>query len=412
MERRVVITAESAITPIGHGKKDIFNNFVNGVSGVKKITKHDDILEEYLHSKVYGMIDYEIAYDFSRKFTKTLAPLSYYACQVAKEVIEQSGFDKEYLSSGKVGVAFGSIHGSPTVQAGIYRAFFDKECKGYAKINATDYLKSMAHTTAVNITRMFGITGRVLSSCTACTTASQSIGYGYEFIKYGMQDAMICGAADEFNTTTIAVFDNLLACSTAYNDTPHLTPRPFDVKRDGMVIGEGGGAIMLEEYEHAKKRGAPILAEVIGFSCTNNGGDMILPSADGIKRTISTGLANARINPEDVDFISAHATSTKVGDIIEAQAIHSEYGAGPYVSGLKSYVGHTMSACGVLETIFSMYMMQEGVIVPTINLEEIDPRCNMINHTSKLIEKNINIASIQNFAFGGVNTSLFIKKWK
>ncbi len=136
---------------------------------------------------------------------------------------------------------------------------------------------------------------------------------------------MICGAADEFNTTTIAVFDNLLACSTAYNDTPHLTPRPFDVKRDGMVIGEGGGAILLEEYEHAKKRGAPILAEVIGFSCTNNGGDMILPSADGIKRTISTGLANARINPEDVDFVSAHATSTKVGDIIEAQAIQSEY---------------------------------------------------------------------------------------
>ncbi len=141
MERRVVITAESAITPIGHGKKDIFNNFVNGVSGVKKITKHDDILEEYLHSKVYGMIDYEIAYDFSRKFTKTLAPLSYYACQVAKEVIEQSGFDKEYLSSGKVGVAFGSIHGSPTVQAGIYRAFFDKECKGYAKNQCYGLLK-------------------------------------------------------------------------------------------------------------------------------------------------------------------------------------------------------------------------------------------------------------------------------
>ena len=412
MERRVVITAEAAITPIGHGKKDIFNNLVNGVSGIKRIEEKEDFLSKYLHSKVYGLIDYEIPYEFSRKFAKTLAPVSYYACQVAKEAIEQAGFDKEYLSSGKVGVAFGSIHGSPTVQSEIYKTIFNDGKDGYAKINATDYLKSMAHTTAVNITRMFGITGRVLSSCTACTTASQSIGYGYEFIKFGMQDAMICGAADEYNTTTIAVFDNLLACSTAYNDTPHLTPRPFDVERDGMVIGEGAGVLILEEYEHAKKRDANILAEVIGYSCTNNGGDLILPNADGVKRTIKAGLENAKINPGDVDYISAHATSTKVGDIIEAQAIHAEYGSdSPFVAGLKSYVGHTMSACGAIEAIFALYMMQEGIVIPTINLEEVDPRCDMINHATKMQEKNINIASVQNFAFGGVNTSLFIKKW-
>jgi 3-oxoacyl-[acyl-carrier-protein] synthase II len=259
---------------------------------------------------------------------------------------------------------------------------------------------------------MFGITGRVISSCTACTTASQSIGYGYESVKYGLQDAMICGAADEYDLTTVAVFDNLLACSTAYNDTPHLTPRPFDVKRDGLVIGEGAGAVLLEEYEHATKRGAPILAEVIGFSCSNNGGDLILPNADGVKRTIKMGLENARINSSDVDFISAHATSTKVGDIVEAQAIHAEYGEGPHVTGLKGYIGHTMSACGAIETIFTLYMMQEGVIVPTLNLEEVDQRCNMVKHVMKLRETNIDIASIHNFAFGGVNTSLFIKKWE
>jgi 3-oxoacyl-[acyl-carrier-protein] synthase II len=411
MERRVVITAESAITPIGHGKKNIFDNLVNGVSGVKNIKKEDDLLAKYLHSKVFGVIDYEIAYDFSRKFTKTLGPVSYYACQVAKEVIEQAGLDHELLSSGRVGIAFGSTHGSPTVQRNIYEAFFDPERKGYAKINATDYLKSMAHTTAVNITRMFGITGRVIASCTACTTGSQSIGYGYEAIKFGLQDAMICGAADEYDTTTIAVFDNLLACSTAYNDRPHLTPRPFDVKRDGLVVGEGAGAVLLEEYEHAKRRGATILAEVIGFSCSNNGGDLILPNADGVKRTIRMGLENARLNPGDVGFISAHATSTKVGDIVEAQAIHAEYGEVPLVTGLKSYIGHTMSSCGVIETIFTLYMLQEGVIVPTLNLEEIDPRCNMIQHVTAMKEQDVSIASIQNFAFGGVNTSLFIKKW-
>jgi len=411
MERRVVITAESAITPIGHGKKNIFSNLVNGVSGVKNIKKEDDLLAKYLHSKVFGIIDYEIAYDFSRKFTKTLGPVSYYACQVAKEVIEQADLDQELLSSGRVGIAFGSTHGSPTVQRNIYEAFFDPERTGYARINATDYLKSMAHTTAVNITRMFGITGRVIASCTACTTGSQSIGYGYEAIKYGLQDAMICGAADEYDTTTIAVFDNLLACSTAYNDRPHMTPRPFDVKRDGLVVGEGAGAVLLEEYEHARRRGATILAEVVGFSCSNNGGDLILPNADGVKRTIRMGLENARLNPGDVGFISAHATSTKVGDIVEAQAIHAEYGEGPLVTGLKSYIGHTMSSCGVIETIFTLYMLQEGVIVPTLNLEEIDPRCNMIQHVTSMKEMDVSIASIQNFAFGGVNTSLFIKKW-
>ncbi len=411
MERRVVITAESAITPIGHGKKEIFNNLTNGVSGIKKVKTEDDLLSKYLHSKVFGVIDYEITYDFSRKFTKTLGPVAYYSCQVAKEVIDQSGLSSEELSSGRVGVAFGSIHGSPTVQRSIYEAFFDPSRKGYTKINATDYLKSMAHTTAVNITRMFGITGRVISSCTACTTASQSIGYGYESIKYGLQDAMICGAADEYDLTTVAVFDNLLACSTAYNETPQLTPRPFDIKRDGLVIGEGAGALMLEEYEHAKRRGAQILGEVIGFSCSNNGGDLILPNAEGVKRTIRMGLENAKLNPGDVDFISAHATSTKVGDVVEAQAIHAEYGDKPSVAGYKGYVGHTMSACGAIETIFSLYMMQEGVMAPTLNLEEVDPRCNMIRHVMKLREAKIKIASIQNFAFGGVNTSLFIKKW-
>ncbi len=412
MERRVVITAESAITPIGHGKENIFNNLVNGVSGIKNIKNEDDLLARYLHSKVFGIIDYEIAYDFSRKFTKTLGPVSYYACQVAKEVIEQAGLSQELLSSGKVGVAFGSTHGSPTIQRNIYEAFFDPSLKGYSRINATDYLKSMVHTTAVNITRMFGITGRVISSCTACTTSSQSIGYGYESVKYGLQDLMICGSADEYDLTTIAVFDNLLACSTAYNDKPHCTPRPFDIKRDGLVVGEGAGAVLLEEYEHAKKRGATILGEVIGFSCSNNGGDLILPNAEGVKRTIKMGLENAQIRPDEVEFISAHATSTKVGDIIESQAIQSEYNNAPFVSGLKSYIGHTMSACGVIETIFTLYMMQKGVIIPTLNLEEVDPRCNMINHVTKLVEQQINIAAIQNFAFGGVNTSLFIKNWR
>ena len=267
----------------------------------------------------------------------------------------------------------------------------------------------MVHTTAVNITKMFGITGRVISSSTACTTSSQSIGFGYESIKFGMQDAMLCGGADEYDTTTVAVFDNLLACSTAFNETPHLTPRPFDSRRDGLVVGEGSGAVMLEEYDYARKRGANILGEVIGFACTNNGGDLILPNLNGVTQTLLLGLENAGISPDQVDFVSAHATATKMGDIIEAQAIHKVYGNSPCVAGLKSYMGHTMGSCGAIETILCLYMMEEGFIAPTLNLEVVDERCAMIRHSLKLQEGNIRIAAIQNFAFGGVNTCLIIK---
>lgn len=411
MERRVVITACSAITPIGHGKDQIVESLQKGISGIKTL-REDQLISRFIHSKVYGTVDYPIEYDFKRQYRKTMGPVAYYACQVAKEVLEQSGLTQDFITSGNMGVAFGSIHGSPTVQRDIYKVFFEaKDKTSYQSIGAVDYLKSMVHTTAVNITKMFGITGRVIASGTACTTSSQSIGYGYEAVKYGLQDAMLCGGADEYDTITVAVFDNLLACSTAFNSEPHRTPRPFDNLRDGLVVAEGAGAVMLEEYEFAKKRGANILAEVIGFACNNNGGDLILPNLEGITKTLKLGLQNAKINSSDVDLVSAHATATKMGDIIEAQAIHAAFGSNPYVVALKSYLGHTMAACGAIETILSVYMMQDGFIAPTINLEEIDERCAMIKHVQSVLQEPVKTTAIQNFAFGGVNTALLIRKF-
>ncbi|HWR90787.1 MAG TPA: beta-ketoacyl synthase N-terminal-like domain-containing protein, partial [Desulfobacterales bacterium] len=233
----------------------------------------------------------------------------------------------------------------------------------------------------------------------------------YEAVKYGMQDAMLCGGADEYDTTTVAVFDNLLACSTEFNATPHLTPRPFDIARDGLVVGEGAGAVLLEEYEHARKRGAAVLGEVIGFSCTNNGGDLILPNTEGITRTLKLALEEAALVPGAVDFISAHATATKMGDVVEAQAIGSIYGDGPVVAGLKSYMGHTMGSCGVIEAILTLYMMQAGFVPRTLNLDRVDDRCTMIRHARQLQEIPVRIAAVQNFAFGGVNTCLMLKKF-
>jgi 3-oxoacyl-[acyl-carrier-protein] synthase II len=339
-----------------------------------------------------------------------MGPVAYYACQVAKEALANSGLSPEFITSGRLGVAFGSTHGSPTVQRQIYRTFFGGDDAKLSSIGAVEYLQSMVHTTAVNITKMFGITGRVISSCTACTTSSQSIGYGYESVKFGMQDAMLCGGADEYDTTTVAVFDNLLACSTAFNDTPELTPRPFDVRRDGLVVGEGAGALVLEEYESAKRRKAVILGEIVGFSCNNNGGDLILPNLDGIVQTIRQGLENAQVASDQIDLVCAHATATKMGDIIEAQAIGKTYGHTPLVTALKSYMGHTMGSCGAIETILALIMMDEGFVAPTLNLDTVDERCAMIQHARRLTESSIRTIAVQNFAFGGVNTSLILKK--
>jgi 3-oxoacyl-[acyl-carrier-protein] synthase II len=408
MNRRVVITACSAITPIGYGKDDITASLKQGRSGVKPL-RDDGLLTGHIHSRVFGTVDYPIEYGFKRQYRKTMGPVAYYACQVAKDVLEQSGLNREFITSGRLGVAFGSTHGSPTVQRRIYRTFFSNLEDEFSSIGAVDYLRSMVHTTAVNITRMFGITGRVIASSTACTTSSQAIGFGYEMVRYGMQDAMICGGADEYDTTTVAVFDNLLACSVDYNDRPECTPRPFDTERDGLVVGEGGGAVMLEEYESAKRRGADILAEVIGFGCNNNGGDLILPNLDGITATLRLALEDACIAPGDVDVISAHATATKMGDVIEAQAIDAVYGDGPLVTGLKSYMGHTMGTCGVIELALVLYMMEQGFVAPTLNLDNVDPRCSMLRHARSLCRQDINIAAIQNFAFGGVNTCLLLQ---
>lgn len=410
MERRVVITAEALITPVGNTKSGVIDNLINGVSGVKKL-REDPLLDKVLKSRVFGTVDYPINYNFKRKYTKTLGPVGFYACQVAKEVLEKSGLDENFISSGRMGVAFGSTQGSPNVQREMFKTFFNDSFE-LKDLKSAGYIRQMTHTTAVNIARMFSITGRIISSCTACTTSAQSIGYGYEAIKYGLQDAMICGGADEYDTLTVAVFDKLLAASTAYNEAPGKTPRPFDADRDGLVVGEGAGALLLEDYESAKKRGAPILAEVAGFYCGCNGGDLIYPDVERLEQTLRMGLENAGLNPEQVDFISAHATATLIGDTVEAESIYSVYKDRPCVTGFKGFTGHTMGTCGVIEAVFTLYMMQNKIIIPTLNLENVDEGCKMINHTLKLTEKQINIATIQNFAFGGVNTSLFIKMFR
>jgi 3-oxoacyl-[acyl-carrier-protein] synthase II len=277
-------------------------------------------------------------------------------------------------------------------------------------INATTYIKMMAHTAPVNIGVFFGVTGRVFTTSSACTSGSQGIGYAYEAIKTGKQTAMIAGGAEELCATEAAVFDTLFATSVR-NDAPHTTPRPFDRARDGLVIGEGAGCLILEERDHALARGATVYAEIVGFGTNSDGCHVTQPNADTMRIAMELALEDAGLAPAAIGYVNAHGTGTQHGDVAETAATNAVFGARMPISSLKSYMGHTLGACGALEALISIRMMREGWFAPTINLDEIDPECGALDYIRGEGRRlNCEYVMSNNFAFGGINTSLIFKR--
>jgi 3-oxoacyl-[acyl-carrier-protein] synthase II len=222
---------------------------------------------------------------------------------------------------------------------------------------------------------------------------------------------MIAGGAEEVHHTTAATFDILNVASFNFNDRPGLTPAPFDKDRDGLVVGEGAGMVVLEELEHAKKRGAKIYGEIIGFSSLCDGSHMSTPSREGMVATMKASLENAGIKPDNIDHINAHATATDTGDVAEANATNEVFGEKIPLTATKSFTGHTLGACGAHELIFSLFMMEDNQVYPTLHFNELDPRCNNINIATDIAEKELNTVITNNFAFGGINTSIVLKKY-
>jgi 3-oxoacyl-[acyl-carrier-protein] synthase II len=277
-------------------------------------------------------------------------------------------------------------------------------------INATTYIKMMAHTAPVNIGVFFGVTGRVFTTSSACTSGSQGIGYAYEAIKSGKQVAMIAGGAEELDATEAAVFDTLFATSVR-NDEAQLTPRPFDCARDGLVIGEGAGCLILEEREHALARGATIYAELVGFGTNSDGTHVTQPNAATMKVAMQLALEDAGLAPAAIGYVNAHGTATQQGDVAESQATSEVFGKRVPISSLKSYMGHTLGACGALEAWFSIEMMREGWFAPTINLNDVDPACGELDYIRGEGRRlDCEYVMSNNFAFGGINTSLIFKR--
>jgi 3-oxoacyl-[acyl-carrier-protein] synthase II len=408
MSRRVVVTGMAGLSPIGLDWKQARDALRAGRSGVRRIDDWDEIegLRTLLGAPVEG---FEVPADYPRKKIRAMGRVSLLSTRATELALRDAGLlDDPVIGSGRTGVSYGSSSGSPTAMAVFSRQLFERET--IRGIGANDYLQFMSHTTAANIANFFGVRGRVIPTSSACTSGSQGIGYGYESIRYGRQDVMLTGGAEELARMDAAIFDVLFAASTR-NDQPDQTPRPFDVARDGTVVGEGAGCLVLEELEHARARDAHIYAEILGYGTNCDGRHMTNPDLEGMEQVMRQALADARIDAGAVGYVSAHGTGTEAGDIAESRATLAVFGPRTPISGLKGHLGHTLGACGALEAWLTLSMLDEGWAAPTLNLTELDPRCAALDYVRDAPRAlDVEIAVSNNFAFGGVNTSLVFKR--
>ena len=406
MSRRVVITGMGLVSALGNDLDSAFERlhvYKNTICEMENLTKIRG-----LNSHLASPAEFTIPEHFSRKVLRTMGPVSVMAVYSAENALRDAGLlDSLEITNGRTGVAYGSSFGS----AGPVADFFSMvKTNEIGDITSSSYIKIMPQTTAVNISLYFKTTGRLIPSGTACTSGSLSIGFAYENIKSGAQDIMIAGGAEELDATQVAVFDALYATSTK-NDMPEKTPSPFDKNRDGLVIGCGAGTLILEEREHAIKRGAKIYAELVGFGTNTDGTHITQPNPDTIARCLELSLESANLKPSDIGYICLHGTGTTFGDIAESIATNRVFGDKTPASSLKSYVGHTLGACGALESIWSIQMMNNGWFAPTLNLNTLDDKCGALDYITKTGRKfNSNYVMNNNFAFGGINTSLIFKK--
>ena len=410
MNKRVVVTGMSGITSLGNNWGEIHKNIVNKKTGVKVIDEWKEI--EGLNTCLGAPVeDFSLPAHYTRKQIRTMGRVAQLATVATEASLMNASLldQKELLASGRVGIAYGSCSGSTRTYCELLPIFTEKTT---SKVTATSYIKSMSHTCAVNIGLFFGVTGRVIPTSSACTSSSQAIGYAYESIKHGYQDVMLAGGAEELCASQVAVFDTLYATSQR-NDSPNSTPEPFDRDRDGVVLGEGACTLVLEELEHARARGATIYAEIVGFGTNCDAVHITSPTHDMMRKALELAINDAKISKDDIGYVSAHGTATQNGDLAESKATHQVFGSSIPISSLKSYFGHTLGACGAIESWLTIEMMNQNLFVPTTNLDNVDPECAQLDYIKdREREINCNYIMSNNFAFGGINTSLIFKKWK
>ena len=405
--RRVVVTGTGAVSPFGPGVDRLMGDLMASKSAVVVVPELSRIggMRTAVAARAINIDPREIP----RKFRRSMSNMSVFATLASQEACAMGQVTADQYSGGMMGLCIGSTVGSPIATHDFYKDFIPNNT--VENTRATFFFQIMNHSCASNVAQVLGITGRMFAPSSACSTGNQAIGYGFEMIAFGRQDLMLCGGADEFHPLSAATFDIINAGSVKYNDRPHMTPRPFDADRDGVVCAEGSGILLLESLESALKRGVPILAEVIGFATVSDPTNIADPHADSIESCIRKALLDAGIEPHEVDYVNAHATGTILGDVAEGEAISGIFGKRTPVSSLKGHLGHTMAASGALEAIATIEMMNRSCLIPTLNLDNVDPLCEGLDHVRQLTEAKINTAIKNNFALGGVNTCTVLRRY-
>ncbi|MCP8900119.1 beta-ketoacyl-ACP synthase [Gilvimarinus xylanilyticus] len=404
--RRVVITGLGAVTALGQRWGDFENALAQGRSGIRQMPEWD--VYQGLRTRLAGPVDsFTLPAHYPRKKLRTMGRVSQLAAVASETALMEAGLlDSELCQSGRMGIAYGSSTGSTDAICEFAAQLSGRDLR---QVTATNYLKMMSHTTAINLSVCFGIQGRVYPTASACTSGSQAIGYAYEAIASGKQDVILAGGAEELCPSEAAVFDTFRATSIK-NATPTQTPSPFDVDRDGLVIGEGAGSLVLEAYEHARARGAEMLAEVVGFATNSDGGHVTQPDTDSMRKSMRWALEDAGIAARDIDYINMHGTATEWGDIAESKACYQVYGSDVPVSSLKGHLGHSLGASGAIEAWACVHLMRRGLLAPTLNLQQPDSRCAPLNYVRGALQSRpLKQVVSNNFAFGGINTSLVFR---
>lgn len=408
-KKRVVCTGVGALSPLGHDWASVEARLRGRQSAVQRIGEWDEI--EGLNTRVGARVQaYELPREnYNRKTMRSMGKVSQMATRASELALAQAGLlGDPLLASGRLGISYGSCSGTPEAFGDFACMIKDKSTEG---VNANSYIKMMAHTAPVNIGVFFGITGRIITTSSACTSGSQGIGYAYEAIQAGKQIAMLAGGAEELDATQAAVFDTLFATSVRHNDSPTQTPSPYDVDRDGLVLGEGACTLVLEEREHALARGARPLFEIVGYGTNSDGTHVTQPQAETMAQAMRLALLDAGLDAAAIPYVNGHGTATEHGDIAETLATQAVFGSRVAISSLKSYMGHTLGACGALEAWMTAQMMAGGWFAPTLNLQQVDPRCGDIDYLmgeGRPIDTEY--AMTNNFAFGGINTSLILRR--
>ena len=406
---RVVVSGIGGISAFGRDWASIQAAFKQGRNAVQNMGwqgQYPD-LEAQLGAPIEG---YAPPAHWTRKQLRSMGRVSYLCVDAAEQALADAGLlGDERIKDGRMGVACGSSTGSTQDIRDVGELLITGKSQNFS---ANTYVRMMPHTTAANIGIFFGLTGRIIPTSSACSSGSQGIGYAYEAIKYGMIETMLAGGGEEFCPSEVYVFDSLYAASRRNNE-PAKTPRPYDAGRDGLVIGEGAGILVLESLAHAQARGAKIYAEIVGYGANSDGSHVTRPQKATMQRCMALALEDAGLEPAQIGYVNGHGTATEQGDIAETQATEALFGSRMPISSQKSYLGHTLGACGALESWFSIEMMNSGWFAPTLNLDHIDPRCGRLDYIrGQGREIDTDYVMNNNFAFGGVNTSLVFKRWR